>query len=254
MRLTPDQYPAVRHLLNDDNAHWPLLQSVLQGDLGGRVYVDDPRHIRSAFILSRMDWAYFLGPEDNPGFHREILAVLREKNEGNIIWFGASDSWKERAAALFPQIQEFPRYAFRWNRQPHAIPDDTGAVRILPIDQSSLDSILQKYYPNGSFWDDPNRFLQKGFGFYIREEHEIAGVILSAGVTDAGAEIDIHTDEQFRRKGYAEALSRAFIRACHEKKLLPKWDCYYQNEASLALARKLGFVVKHQYPLIFITR
>lgn len=254
MQLTPDHFSLVQPLLNDGNAHWPLLESVLQRDLSGWVFVDNPQRIQSAFVLSRMGWAYFLGTEDCGDFGLEVMNVIKQRQPGSIIWFGASGHWNTLVKThVTADLQDFPRYRFRFHPDRFRASDEPAPVEIHPIDAASLDTVLAKYYANGSLWDDPSNFLSRGFGFTIRDQNEIVSVALSASVTETDAEIDIHTDETHRRKGYAEALSRAFIRACLDRGLLPKWDCSCQNAASAALAEKLGFTVHSQYPLSFIT-
>lgn len=254
MQLTPEQFHIVKHLLNKGNSHLPLLEAVLQGDLQGRIFVDDVRSIRSALIISRLDWVYFIGSNDCSDFKREAIAILNQKSSGNYIWFGASDDWRELVkTAVSENVQDFPRFQYRFSEEVFRKTPWSASVDILPVNESSLDTVLLKYYRDASFWDSNSHFFNKGFGFFIRDGGEIVSAIMSASVTETEAEIDIHTDESHRRKGYAEMLSRAFIDACLSKGLLPKWDCYSGNIPSIALAEKLGFIKDKQYPLIFIT-
>lgn len=249
MRITPDRFSAVMPLLTEKTAHLPLLKSVLQGDLGGRVFVDDPNVIRSALIISRLNWVYFVGSEDCGRFEREMIANLKEEHGGNYFWFGISDRWRALVRGnLSHEVRDFPRLQFRFC--PEAFKGKVAASpEALPIDEAALEKILSKYHPDGGFWDSRADFLRKGIGFYVGDGEEIVSVVTSASVTETEAEIDIHTDECHRGKGYAELLCRAFIDACLNRGLLPKWDCYWQNAPSIVLAEKLGFALVGKYPL-----
>lgn len=254
MQLTPEQFHMTGHLLNDENSHLPLLASVLQRDLQGRIFVDDLHRIRSALIISRLDWVYFIGSNDCGDFKHEVIEILNLKSSGNYIWFGASDDWREIVkATVSKNVQDFPRFQNTFDEEVFRKTTYSPSADILPINEASLDTVLLKYYQDANFWDSPSNFLSKGVGFYIQDRGEIVSAIMSASVTETEMEIDIHTDESHRRKGYAEMLSRAFINACLSKGLLPKWDCYSGNMPSMALAEKLGFFREKQYPLIFIT-
>lgn len=253
MQLTPDDFYKVEPLLNKENDHLPLLKSVLQRDLQGCVYVDNPFEIKSALIINRLDWVYFIGCEECDAFKQEIIAVLKQKKNGNYIWFGASDTWKNLVTSFVSNnIQDFPRFRYRFCKEIFDKSDIDIPVKVFPVDEAALEIILSKYYSTGSFWDEKSNFLQKGFGYYIKSGGEIVSVIMSASVTGTEAEIDIHTDANHRKKGCAMALSRAFINNCLRKSLVPKWDCYFENIASISLAEKLGFIKVRQYPLVFI--
>jgi hypothetical protein len=91
------------------------------------------------------------------------------------------------------------------------------------------------------FWDTAKDFEQKGKGFTLLHDGEIASTAYSAFVHDDKLEIGIETVEQYRGFGFAELTCCKLIDYCMEKELIPVWSCRFENKASYNLALKLGF-------------
>jgi L-amino acid N-acyltransferase YncA len=94
-----------------------------------------------------------------------------------------------------------------------------------------------------------NAFLNTGLGYVLVDGEEIASLCCSSFVARGIHVSDIETEVSHRRKGYAEAVARAFVAECDEKRLQPHWDCMAENTASARLAEKLGFTQSHGYTL-----
>lgn len=60
-----------------------------------------------------------------------------------------------------------------------------------------------------------------------------------------GIEIEIDTNEVYRRKGLAYICGAKLILECLDRNLYPSWDA--QNIWSVALAEKLGYHFDHAY-------
>jgi hypothetical protein len=99
------------------------------------------------------------------------------------------------------------------------------------------------------FWGSVDAFLKTGLGYVLVDEEEIASVCCSGFVVGNIHAIDIETEQSHRRKGYAEAVARAFLAECIKKRLQPHWDCMAENTASSRLAEKLGFAQSYEYTL-----
>jgi RimJ/RimL family protein N-acetyltransferase len=118
-----------------------------------------------------------------------------------------------------------------------SIPD---GLSMQPIDQA-----LVERYPNYRSIADP---ATKRFGFCLMKGDEVVSECSSIYVGGGEAEIDIHTDERYQGKGYAQLTARAFIDACLGKGLKPNWACWPERQASWVLAGKLGFDEKPDVP------
>ncbi|MFN9581904.1 MAG: GNAT family N-acetyltransferase [Bacteroidota bacterium] len=69
---------------------------------------------------------------------------------------------------------------------------------------------------------------------------------------DHRAEVDIYTFEQYRGKNLAKIAASAFIMKCKINNIIPNWDCFADNIASVKIAQSLGFKITDEYTLLSI--
>ena len=67
-------------------------------------------------------------------------------------------------------------------------------------------------------------------------------------VIDNILEIGIETNNEFRRKGFAELVCCKLIDFCISNKYEPIWSCRLENTGSYMLAQKVGFEVAYKKP------
>jgi len=100
----------------------------------------------------------------------------------------------------------------------------------------------------GRAWGSYARFAAEGFGVCALDEGgAVAGIALAVAVGAGCANVDIETAVAYRHRGLATHMGAAFIAACHERGLVPTWEADVANTASLATARRLGFVPDADY-------
>ena len=71
-------------------------------------------------------------------------------------------------------------------------------------------------------------------------------------VYDGGIEIQVATDEKYRRHGLALSCAAALIQECTIRKIRPCWDA--ANLISKKMALRLGYEYKGEYPTIHMKR
>ena len=59
-------------------------------------------------------------------------------------------------------------------------------------------------------------------------------------VSNNKAEIDVATHVGFRKKGFAKEAVLGFIKLCSNCGIIPLWDCYENNIASVQTAISIG--------------
>lgn len=96
-----------------------------------------------------------------------------------------------------------------------------------------------------SQYKDYNTYKNLGLGIAVLRNGELVAGASSYSTYDKGIEIEIDTQEEYRRKGLAYACGAKLILECLEKGLYPSWDA--QNKWSVALAEKLGYHFSHEY-------
>jgi RimJ/RimL family protein N-acetyltransferase len=95
-------------------------------------------------------------------------------------------------------------------------------------------------------------FLTRSFGYCAICDESIVAWCMSEYNCDDYCEIGIFTDESHRRLGLAAATATAvFGHASKQGISNIGWHCWESNEASIALALKLGFMLNTRYPVYF---
>ena len=102
------------------------------------------------------------------------------------------------------------------------------------------------------FWNSYNDVIQNSLGVFLNYDDEIISVCYAAAISDRKAEIDVKTNEKYRKRGFAKIVTEHFIEKCLKNEITPIWDCYTNNIASVNLALTLGFEKDFSYPFIII--
>lgn len=91
-------------------------------------------------------------------------------------------------------------------------------------------------------------FLDDGIGYGVFDgDRLVCGATSFAAYRDV-LEIEVDTHPAYRRRGLATAASARLVEYCLEHGLVPHWDA--ANEASRALAEKLGFNLERSYEVL----
>jgi RimJ/RimL family protein N-acetyltransferase len=211
----------------------PIVFSVLEGTAAGRVFADDAGRVRSAFVAVGGAFSYVAGDETDDAFDRALVALIFEsllpnQEEQELVLFAFTDAWRAKLDQLLA-----PKGAIRIHRKAfsfdaaHAPDFRSWRSRVPAGCRMELIGLVE---------GDPR------FGVRLLKDDEVVGECTSVFVGRGGAEIDIHTDENHRNLGLGTLTASAFLEECHARGLRPNWSCWPEREASIALAKKLGFV------------
>ena len=86
------------------------------------------------------------------------------------------------------------------------------------------------------------------FGTCLLDGEQVVSQCSAVFVGAGEAEIDIYTQEDYQGRGFARLTANAFIDECLRRGLRPNWACWPEREASIALARRLGFEERPDVP------
>jgi GNAT superfamily N-acetyltransferase len=78
-------------------------------------------------------------------------------------------------------------------------------------------------------WASISDFLANGIGFVLLEGDKITRVCKSAFTSSERVEIEVHTAEDYRRKGFAVLTASALIEECLRRGKQPNWECFWDN-------------------------
>jgi RimJ/RimL family protein N-acetyltransferase len=93
------------------------------------------------------------------------------------------------------------------------------------------------------YWGSIESFLERGFGFCLVFEGEVASCCLTAVIGGGEAEIQVNNfHPRFHGRGLATCIATAFVEHCLANGLRPGWTMDLRNRRSAALAQRVGFV------------
>ncbi|MBN1934015.1 MAG: GNAT family N-acetyltransferase [Anaerolineae bacterium] len=242
------------------------LQAILEGSAPGRVFVDRATAPTVAFVWTRWGYYYLCGNPHNATFVAALAQRLADEllpasitgGESEPILYPDGEGWKAYLETLFKGRQTFEIYrrvhAFdraAFNRLPDWRARIPAGFDIKRIDRALLAQTGDQFDIEQT-WNSVDDFGEKGIGFAVWSGDRLASVCMSAFVGADRAEIGVHTDEAYRRRGLAQLAAQAFIEACLQQGLTPNWECFWDNEPSVALAQKLGFVMQFDHPIYVV--
>lgn len=245
---------AARNIMDaNQGKNYPTVAySVLDRYIDGDIIVD-----KSSALIGTSSGIYtVVGDETNDDFASRLLHEFkrREMLDQRFTLFSSSERWDRRINELLgAELQRKQRCSFTFNEQRFM---QSGKVvipkgfRLNRINEESLEGHREfdaAYIRK--FWGSLERFVDKGFGFFVTEGEVIAGECVSIFSSDQYAEIDILTNPLYRGRGVAGCVAEAFILESLERQITPRWDCDLRNTASFQLAQKLNFAAPETYSL-----
>ena len=226
-----------------------LIRTCLQGMMDGKIYVTNQEKPRAA--LARLaDFAVIAGEPD--------LELAAYKPEGMVGLIPADERWAALIEECWPDVSPVMRYAIKKDTKFDRKKFE-AVIATLPreyelkrIDGELYDACLEneQFEDNVGNFASKEEFLELGRGFAILKDGEIVSVASSYTVYREGIEIEIDTEEEYRRKGLASAAGAALILSCLDDGLYPSWDA--ANPESVHLAEKLGYEFSHEYPTYWL--
>ena len=254
--LPGTQFDRIRPLL-DGLPHTCAADAVVDGTCGGRVWVDDPEGPRCA-LVSTPEGHYVVGDERNEEFLRSLRSLItdtllpRGRAEGWLCFHlrCTSDGWSRAVAEMLDGIAtvkddgEFyacERLAFDWRA---AVPPGFDVQRadealLERSDLRNIDRVVR--WARGSFGSIP-AFLAHGFAWCTLHGDDVVSWSVSDCVSGGRCEIGIHTDERYRRRGFATLTAAAAVDHALSQGLdSVGWHCVRPNVGSSATARRIGF-------------
>ena len=124
---------------------------------------------------------------------------------------------------------------------------DGGELRWL--DHSLFRYILgQKYLI--SMFGSTEKALERGYGLCYLQNGEVLCEAFAGPAASGMIEIGVECHPQHLHKGYATLTCSHLIQAMERQGYSTYWNCAKGNQASIALARKLGYQKVKEYRLM----
>ncbi len=233
--------------------------AICEGVNPGRVFVDRRDEPQLALIWSPVGYYFLAGAVKELDAVRQVLTetfipASQADGESGFILIPGEAAWKAHLAEILPgrNVIEIYRRPFVLERERFAaVGDRCKAVppgfRLVPLTRELAERVDVLRVS----WASLEDFHLMGMGFALLDGDRMASVCLSLFASHNAVEIDMHTDEAYRRRGFALLTAAALIEECLRRGLSPNWECFWENEPSVALAERLGFRALPDYPVYY---
>lgn len=268
IKLGVNDYTKVIEPLEKLTINTLFARSVLDQQITGSVYVNSKKDPKVFYIAHPYGMSLLFGDTENEKFNKNLFLYLtnRDRFRSKDEWLQVfPSSWKEKLEIILGsylikrdlqntrelsetdyigRLIENTRVNFVFDNNKYKVIEkqlDTQEHVIVRTTKEMFRNVDGNVIPK-YFWNDENQFYDKGIGFSLIWDGEVASTAFSSFRIDNLLEIGIETQEKYRGKGFALYICSALINYCLKNDLEPIWACRLENIASYELAQKLGFV------------
>lgn len=262
IQITPEDAYRVRGLFETMSFNVQI-PSILDGAGKGEIWVSNPHAPGVAVIWDGLLYLFLAGDYLDGVFNRSlvdwvegtVVKAIRKLGDSYFVLFYDSPGWRDKLPGIFTRYRSEPATRFFHTCSSADYQGDalTGSLSIHRITKLFLDrpdlrgcDWLQGWIT--SFWHSVDDFNEEGIGYAaLHEDREVVSLCLSVFKAGRQVEFGTATHPQFQNRGLSTSLASACVQESLERGLLPVWQCWEDNYASLAVARKVGFVLERKY-------
>jgi GNAT superfamily N-acetyltransferase len=260
VRLSPAQYPAVHALYLDHRAYFPLIAAVLSDAQDGVILVDREENPMQVYVEHAFGFAQVFG-KPVPAFERALQRYLLLDKAFSCakvrLYTPHSPGFLQGSECdgLRSWRQHFQLNTALAGTAGHATEKSENGLTLVHADARHVGLIEDAFGVVGRFWRTPDDFAHHSNAVVALVKKQAAAMCYAAAVAGGRAEIDVLTVPAYRHLGLAKAVVNLFNQNCLSQNVLPLWDCFTNNTASMALCQSAGFVpLGEPYPFFTINR
>jgi hypothetical protein len=223
--------------------------AILDGESTGAILADDPDDPAYVVIQEPGDFALFFGGALTATTISDAIDYFRKQNEV-VLGFWDDD----------PFLSQLPSNAYYEGRAidftERAMHEGLAKYMQIPIG-CSLEPVTKLLFDRLSdsqryvrIYGSGERALQKGIGYCLMKGNEILCEAFAGPSAEGEIEIGVETNAKYYGNGYATITCANLIHACEEKGYRTFWNAAKENEASVRLARKLGYQKEKEFQVL----
>lgn len=223
---------------------FPLIAAVLDDSQNGKIFVDDRYSPREAYVEHSFGFAQIFG-ESVHNFEQKLKTYFfTDKNltpqkirlyTPILPGFFQNDNYASLRSERQRFFLNYNDFGQKCAQTPH-----TGGT-CAQIAAGNLPEIERAFNLAARFWPDFDSFVNNSLAQIVYCGENPASICYAAALANGKAEIDILTLPEYRGRGYGLQAAMAFIKKCLQNGMEPLWDCFTNNQGSMALAKRLGF-------------
>lgn len=260
IRLPPSQYPAAHSIYRDHCAYFPLIAAVLGRAQNGVVYADHEKNATQFYVEHAFGFAQVFGSS--------VLAFERALQHYLLVDKAFSSTKARLYTPYCPSFfltgdcdgmrswrQHFQLDTARAGTIGNVPEAPLKGLTLIYANATHVDLIENSFGVIARFWRSSDDFIRHSNAVLAMVEEQAVGLCYAAAVAGGRAEIDVLTLPAYRHLGVAKAVVRSFNQRCLAQNVVPLWDCFTNNTASMALCRSTGFIpLDDPYPFFTINR
>jgi GNAT superfamily N-acetyltransferase len=240
------------------------IDALIEGNAPGQIWVDNLENPRSAYVWDKAHCHYLVGVSDNKNFNEILRKFLNneiipnaKRTSHSIFKLYYTAGWE---AAIGYVCGTLPMKRgcrfYRFNKSSVQKKESPSNFSLAIIDKNLLQSKMLRNLDLvreeiSSCWNSLDDFLEKGFGFLMRNHDEIVGWCTGEYVSDKVCGIGIEVLKKHQGKGLATVMASSFVEYCLHQGITPHWDSFVDNVPSLRVAEKIGFERVSEYSVFF---
>jgi hypothetical protein len=255
VQLKPERYETLLVHLNGIPFNTLFARSVLKGHASGEVFADCETEPRTLYIVHQYGMSLLLGESGNEAFNEALFERFKHimKDEYLQAFPGA---WQEVLAPLVQSgaVKQYTRVNFVFDENAYALERQRhGEIqyRAMPTPPALLETIKGRVVPS-EFWYNTKTLREQCVSFSVQCDGKVVSTAFAAYRHGNLLELGIETTQAHRGKGFAYAACCAFIDFCITNGFDPVWSCRLDNEGSMLLAKRLGFMETMRTPYYHI--
>ena len=242
----------------------PSFSGIIAGECSGKLWVNQLDNPSIAIVYSHAVGSHSIFSKTlkidelkrmELFIKQELFEEIRRDGYNTFEISIESESLKPYIHGMFEdkQILSEKEFSYRRSKPLERTADLQEDYQLCRLDHALWLKIIDGAFTNGSFitqrllqsWGSFENFEKKSLAFCIIHDDVIVAVIIGTARLHNIIPIDIETDSNYQKNGFAYLLTVEFVNECHRNGLIAQWDCVESNVPSCNLVKKAGFEFVH---------
>jgi GNAT superfamily N-acetyltransferase len=261
MELEKNEFYEVKKLFEDFSDHISI-KGVIKGDLQGRIFADGSR----LSAVAETPQGIFLGGDfRDDGFINEMNTIIKSdilpkyEKKGKldyIVFYSQGDKEENALNLMFDGLDPMKSMRRTFSNDMLKV-EEKLSEGIYPVckelltknDLPGLEGVIEEIL-NG--WASIDDFIMRGFGCVAIQNNKIIGWCLTDWVVGDECEIGIETYPEYRKQGIGQKMANGTLTLAKNIGIKRTgWQCWTNNEGSIATAKSVGFKQIKEFPVFF---
>ena len=251
LQLSPDQVtPELRAIFTPAEPASVRCFAVLDGHAAGRIFTDHPESPTWAVLQEAVFGSLYLVGMLSQSILRQLVSKLRTEGDVLVGLWQQDPRW-----SFLPPDPEYAGYTLEYfDRNPdrdsnHSLPGIPAGCELRRLDSTLAKQILDRNMLI-RMYGSIQQALEWGYGLCLMRGDEILCEAFAGPAANGTIEIGVETNPHHMQQGYATLTCLHLIQLMEQQGYSTYWNCASQNQASIALAHKLGYQAEKQYRLL----